>query len=183
MPKVLMAENVKGLKPYIPVLEQEFQKRGYTAHVQLFNSKYWDVPQNRERYYIVGVRQEAETFTFPEEQHENVPKLSTALDKNVDEKYYIADDKARTIIEQALEKLDGLGKVHATITPGRLNKRQNGPRSKLEEAEMFTLTAQDIHGVIVEVEENADTVTATICEESGLLDPNGYGKTLRVGGG
>ncbi|MCM1221935.1 MAG: DUF6061 family protein, partial [Lachnospiraceae bacterium] len=55
-PKVLMAENVKGLKPYIPILEQEFQKRGYTAHVQLFNSKYWNVPQNRERYYIVGVK-------------------------------------------------------------------------------------------------------------------------------
>lgn len=32
MPKVLMAENVKGLKQYIPVLEQEFQKRGYIQH-------------------------------------------------------------------------------------------------------------------------------------------------------
>lgn len=149
MPKVLMAENVKGLKPYIPVLEQEFQKRGYTFHVQLFNSKYWDVPQNRERYYIVGVRQKTETFTFPKEQHENIPKLSTVLDKNVDEKYYISDDRAWIIIEQALEKLDKLGKVHATITPDRLNKRQNGPRSKPEEVEMFTLTAQDIHGIIV----------------------------------
>lgn len=183
MPRVLMAENVKGLKPYIPILEQEFQKRGYTAHVQLFNSKYWNVPQNRERYYIVGVRQEATTFVFPEEQHEYVPKLSTALDKNVDEKYYIPDEKAQTIIAQALEKLDKLGKVHATLTPDRENKRQNGPRSKPEEAEMFTLTAQDIHGVIIESYEAADTVTKAICEESGLLDPNGCGKTLRVGGG
>lgn len=181
MPKVLMAENVKGLKQYIPVLEQEFQKRGYTAHVRLFNSKYWNVPQNRERYYIVGVKQEAETFVFPEEQHESVPKLSTVLDEVVDEKYYIPDEKARTIIAQALEKLDGLGKVHATLTPGRENKRQNGPRSKPEEAEMFTLTTQDIHGVIIESCETADTVTTAICEKSKLLDLNGCGKTLCVG--
>lgn len=179
MPSVLMAENVKGLKPYIPVLEQEFQKRGYEAHVQLFNSKYWGVPQSRERYYIVGVRKEADTFNFPEEQHENIPKLSTALDHDVDEKYYIADEKAQTIIKQALEKLKTLGTVHATLTPGRENKRQNGPRSKPEEEEMFTLTAQDIHGVIVDEE----TLSTAICKETGLLDPNGCGKTLRVGGG
>lgn len=178
MPSVLMAENVKGLKPYIPVLEQEFQKRGYKAHVQLFNSKYWGVPQSRERYYIVGVRKEADTFKFPEEQHESVPKLSTVLEAHVDEKYYIADEKAQTIIKQALEKLQTLGTVHATITPGRENKRQNGPRSKPEQEEMFTLTAQDIHGVIVDEE----ALQTAICKETGLLDPSGCGKTLRVGG-
>lgn len=50
LPRALFIENVKGLKPYIPVLEEELQRRGYTAHVQLYNSKYWGVPQNRERY-------------------------------------------------------------------------------------------------------------------------------------
>jgi len=49
---------------------------------------------------------------------------------------------------------------------------------------MFTLTAQDLHGVIV-LEEGVDEedLKAEICRESGLLDPNGCGKTLRVGGG
>ena len=182
LPRALFIENVKGLKPYIPVLEEELQRRGYTAHVQLYNSKYWGVPQNRERYFIVGLQENVKRFSFPEEQHENVPKLSTVLDKNVDEKYYIDDEKAQTIIKQALEKLEALGKVHATLTPDRVEKRQNGPRAKAEEAEMFTLTAQDIHGVIVCEEELADTVRS-ICDETGLLNPDGCGKTLRVGGG
>lgn len=182
LPRALFIENVKGLKPYIPVLETELQKRGYTAHIQLFNSKYWGVPQNRERYFIVGLQENVQGFTFPEEQHESVPKLSTVLDKHVDEKYYIDDEKAQTIIAQALEKLESLGKVHATLTPDRVDKRQNGPRAKEDEAEMFTLTAQDIHGVIVCEEELADTVQG-ICEETGLLNPDGCGKTLRVGGG
>lgn len=181
MPRALLAENVKGLKPYIPALEAELTKRGYTAHIQMFNSKYWGVPQSRERFFIVGLRDEVKGFSFPKEQHESVPKLSSALETDVAEKYYIADEKAQTIIKQALEKLKTLGKVHATITPDRLNKRQNGPRAKEDEREMFTLTAQDIHGVIVY--EGAEDIEKAICEESGLLNPDGCGKTLRVGGG
>lgn len=182
MPRALFIENVKGLKPYIPALETELQKRGYEAHIQLYNSKYWGVPQNRERYFIVGLSDSIKGFSFPEEQHEDVPKLSTVLEDDVDEKYYIDDRKAQTIIAQALEKRETLGKVHACLTPDRENKRQNGPRAKEEEAEMFTLTAQDIHGVIVQTDDLADTVK-DICNETGLLNPDGCAKTLRVGGG
>lgn len=157
LPMVILAENVKALSKYIPVLEEEYKKQGYEAHAQLFNSKWWGVAQNRERYAVVGTRIDAGlSFSFPEEQHEHCPKLSEFLDKGVDEKYYIPDEKAKTIIAQALEKLETLGKVHACITPERLKKRQNGPRAKAEEEPMFTLTAQDLHGVIIREDENAD---------------------------
>ena len=185
MPAVIIAENVRGLKPFLPVLEAEYKRHGYTAHIEMFNSKWWGVSQNRERYAVVGTRDDLNlSFEFPKEQHEFVPKLSDFLDKNVDEKYYIPDEKAKTIIAQALEKLEALGKCHACITPDRLNKRQNGPRAKAEDEPMFTLTAQDLHGVII-LEEGVDEedLKADICRESGLLDPNGCGKTLRVGGG
>lgn len=48
---------------------------------------------------------------------------------------------------------------------------------------MFTLTAQDLHGVIVEKPAEASEIEDAICKESGLLNPDGCGKTLRVGGG
>lgn len=154
MPSVILAENVRALTPYLPVLEFEYKQRGYTAQHQLFNSKYWNVSQNRERYAVIGTYdKKGLIFAFPVEQHTYIPKLSTALDKNVDEKYYIPDEKAKTIISQALEKLKELGKVHACITPDRINKRQNGPRAKAEEEPMFTLTAQDLHGIIEEIKE------------------------------
>src|SRR5690606_12822205 len=44
--------------------------------------------------------------------------------------------------------VESLNGVHACITPDRVNKRQNGRRAKAAEEEMFTLTAQDRHGVI-----------------------------------
>lgn len=150
-PKILMAENVKALRPYLPILEAEYAKRGYRTYYTMYNSKFWGVPQNRERYFVVGVRNDLKgDFIFPDEQHEDVPKLSSILETEVDEKYYISDDKAKVIIEQALNKLKTLGDCHATITPDRINKRQNGPRAKENEKEMFTLTAQDLHGVIID---------------------------------
>lgn len=153
VPKVLVAENVKALRKLLPVLEAEYGKAGYKCHAQLFNSKYWGVPQNRERYIVVGTLDSLpDTYTYPEEQHDYVPKLSTILEADVDDKFYIADEKAHKIIDQALQRISSMGKVHATITPDRVDKRQNGRRSKEDEDPMFTLTAQDLHGVILRPE-------------------------------
>lgn len=120
---------------------------------------------------------------MPEEQHEYVPKLSSALDKEVDEKYYIPDEKAQTIIMQAVKRLEELGKIHPCITPDRIEKRQNGRRAKEDEETMFTLTAQDIHGVIIRADDDEEALVGAICDQTGLLNPDGQGKTLRVGGG
>ncbi len=150
-PLILLAENVKALKPYLPVIKEEYAKRGYRAYATLLNSKFWGVPQNRERYFVVGIcGRISEEFLFPVEQHEHIPKLSSVLETDADEKFYIPDAKAKAIIEQALEKLEILNGCRATITPGRAAKRQNGRRAKDEEEAMFTLTAQDVHGVIVD---------------------------------
>lgn len=106
LPKVIMAENVKGLKPYLDVLKEEYQKRGYKMYHMLFNSKFWGVPQNRERYFVVGVHESIEKeFEFPIQQTDFIPKLSSVLESEVDEKYYIDDLKAAKIIEQAVEGL------------------------------------------------------------------------------
>ena len=142
------------------MLRLEYERHGYTAHIEMFNSKYWNVPQNRDRYAVVGTRNKKNlSFTFPKEQHEFVPKLSDYLEKDVPEKYYLPDEKARTIIAQAMEKLEKMGKCHACITPDRINKRQNGPRAKAEDEPMFTLTAQDLHGVIILEDEKEEEST------------------------
>lgn len=149
LPKILIAENVKALGPYLPVLAAEYGRAGYKSYYQLFNSKWWGVPQNRERYIVIGIRDTLEgAYRYPTEQHEWIPKLSSVLEKDVPESFYIDDEKAQKIIDQALQRLAKIGNVHATITPDRKVKQQNGRRAKDDEEEMFTLTAQDLHGVI-----------------------------------
>lgn len=149
-PRVILAENVKAVKKYLPEIEKEYKARGYRMYTTLYNSKYWGVPQNRERYFILGVHESIEKpFIFPEQQTDFIPKLSSVLEDEVDERYYIDNEKAQKVIEQAKKRID-LSGTHACITPDRVNKRQNGRRAKENEEEMYTLTSQDLHGVIVD---------------------------------
>ena len=148
LPTVILAENVKAVKKYLPEIEKEYKARGYRMYATLYNSKYWGVPQNRERYFMIGIHESIEEeFVFPEQQTDFIPKLSSVLEDEVDEKYYIDNEKAKKVIEQAKKRVEIKG-IHACITPDRVNKRQNGRRAKAAEEEMFTLTAQDRHGVI-----------------------------------
>ncbi len=177
LPDILMAENVKGLKKYIPILEEQYKLRGYKTYFILYNSKFWGVPQNRERYFVIGVKQEIqEDFVFPAEQHVYIPELSLVLEKDVEEKFYIPDKKAKVIISQALKSLDKLHGCHVVITPSRENKRQNGRRAKGNEEPMFTLTAQDLHGVIQNIFLTTDKV-AYCCDSS---YPKGIGPGTRA---
>lgn len=169
MPAIIIAENVKGLKPYLHVLSMEYAQYGYTAHIQMFNSKYWGVAQSRERYAVVGTLDRlGMEFSFPEEQHSFIPKLSSQLEKDVDRKYYLPDEKAKSIIAQAREKID-LKNCHACIAPDWVNKRQNGRRAKTDEEPMFTLTVKDPHGVILNMDGSDWQVRKLTPKEYGIL--------------
>ena len=58
-PQWLIYENVKGMfssnggRDYLAILT-EMDELGYDVQWQLFNSKDWGVPQNRERVYTIG---------------------------------------------------------------------------------------------------------------------------------
>lgn len=107
-PLWILAENVKMVKEYIPVIEEEYKKAGYRLVTpQLYDSKYWGLAQTRERYFLLGIREDVQLdFSFPKESHDNVPKLVSVLESEVDEKYYVSNEKAETVIKQAVERLN-----------------------------------------------------------------------------
>ena len=69
-PKILFAENVKGLLNHdggatFGTIIRTMDELGYDVEWQLLNSRYW-VPQNRERVFIVGhSRREPTPKVFP----------------------------------------------------------------------------------------------------------------------
>jgi len=106
-PPVIMLENVKGIKKFLDVIEYEYKKRGYKLYQTLYNSKYWGVPQNRERYFIVGVHESIEKeFEFPIQQDKYIPRLSTILETEVDEKYYIDPEKTKNLISMVVDEVE-----------------------------------------------------------------------------
>ena len=132
-PKYFLFENVKGVLSHdkgrtIDTMIRSFNEVGYTVDLNLLNSKYFDVPQHRERIFVVGVRSDLidheewidlgkgvlgkarqhlkdsgdiKTFNFdwPKQESVNV-KLREILENNVDEKYYVSEEKAAKLIAE-----------------------------------------------------------------------------------
>lgn len=74
-PRAILLENVKNLEGHdhgntFKVIKEHLEMLGYHVHHKVMNTmEYGNVPQNRERIYIVGfLSQEAyDRFTYPEE--------------------------------------------------------------------------------------------------------------------
>ncbi|MDZ7935059.1 MAG: DNA cytosine methyltransferase [Emticicia sp.] len=75
-PKTFIFENVKGLidprnKESLSLIVESFEEIGYSVKYKLLNSYDFGLPQNRERIYIVGVRNDyavENKFQFPENE-------------------------------------------------------------------------------------------------------------------
>ncbi|MBA5248962.1 MAG: DNA cytosine methyltransferase [Gammaproteobacteria bacterium] len=97
-PKAIILENVKNLKTHdkgntIKVIYNELQKLGYKVTDKVLNAmEYGNVPQNRERIFIVGFleQQVADNFSFPE-KIKLTKTIRSCLSKKVDKKYYYND--------------------------------------------------------------------------------------------
>ena len=71
---------------------------GYHVYWKVLNSKNYGVPQNRERVFIVGIRDDVDNeFEFPQEE-ELTKRLVDILDENVDKKYFVSDKTLQGII-------------------------------------------------------------------------------------
>lgn len=72
-PKVLFLENVKGLKNHmrgetLSIILQTLSELGYAYNYEVLNAKYFGVPQNRERLFIIAWYKpliKVEQFHFP----------------------------------------------------------------------------------------------------------------------
>lgn len=94
-PEGFLLENVKNLRGHdggktFKIITETLEDLGYHIKYKVLNSmEYGNVPQNRERIYIVGFKNKnyTDNFEFPKPQKLKV-KVTDLLEKNVPEKYY-----------------------------------------------------------------------------------------------
>ena len=92
-PKVFIYENVKGLLNHDggktwEILKEEFEKLGYKTYKQIMNSKDYGIPQNRERLFVVGFKDNSVDFKFPNKMPLEIT-MKDLLEDNADSKYYL----------------------------------------------------------------------------------------------
>jgi DNA (cytosine-5)-methyltransferase 1 len=93
-PKAILLENVKRFRSHdggntFKVVEASLKKLGYKIFPQVLNAKHFGLPQNRERFFIVGFQNEIK-FEFPKPINSET-KLGDILENIVDQKYTISD--------------------------------------------------------------------------------------------
>lgn len=103
-PKVIFCENVKGLVLHdkgrtFRIITETFADLGYKVFYKILNSRYFGVPQNRERIYIVAFRNDIapETFEFPEMTDDTKRLSDIKEEKPVPAKYYLSDVYLETL--------------------------------------------------------------------------------------
>jgi DNA (cytosine-5)-methyltransferase 1 len=84
---MLGGKSVNGL----PILFPYENSVPYHLYWQVLNSKKHGVPQNRERVFLVGIRDDEDNqFQFPKEEH-LTKRLKDVLEEEVDEKYFLSE--------------------------------------------------------------------------------------------
>lgn len=107
-PKAVFLENVKGLANHdkgrtlatiLNVLREDLNY--FVPEPEIVNAKYFGVPQNRERVYIVGFRSDMSVrdFLYPEQNEITAAVEDIIEEKVVDAKYYMSTQYLKTLVE------------------------------------------------------------------------------------
>ena len=124
LPQVLVMENVPQVhgKKNVQDFEKwiEFLKsKGYSNYWQDLNAKNYGVAQNRNRCFMVSILGNFK-YEFPE-PIELTKKMKDYLEDEVDEKYYIKNEKADKLIRQLIDN----GTLENTMLTDRQTDRQD----------------------------------------------------------
>lgn len=173
-PKLVLLENVKGLVGHdkgrtLDTIVKTLNEIGYTVDFNVLNSKYFGVPQNRERIFIVGVRDDLaeqsdwaiegnnvvakgkrrisgyddiKTFNFDWPAQEEVTvRLWDILESDVDEKYYLSEEKTAKLVTQLGER-----NSDDPIIYGSLNHYGNDQMNRIYSTEGVSPTVTVVSG-------------------------------------
>jgi DNA (cytosine-5)-methyltransferase 1 len=174
-PKYILLENVKGLVNHdkgrtLEIILKTLCDIGYVVDFNVLNSKYFGVPQNRERVFIIAKRNDLincepwiikgtnivvkakkrlseingiNTFNFNwPPQKEVTTRLRDILEDNVDERYYLSEEKTAKLVAQL--EIKEPNEVRAVALQ---NGNMQGRRVKDNDEPSFTVSATDRHGV------------------------------------
>lgn len=216
-PRALLLENVKGLVGHdkgrtLDTIVKTLNEIGYTVDFEVLNSKYFGVPQNRERIFIVAVRDDlvtpepwkiegntvvprgkrrisgyegVKTFEFDwPAQAEVTKRLRDILETEVDERFYLSEEKTARLVAQLNEKVED----DSPNVFGSLNHYGNDQMNRVYSTEGVSPTVTVVSGggreqKIAVPQEIANGTDLSYCLDANYtkgIAPSGVGKGRRT---
>ena len=136
-------ENVKNIvgKQFrdttFKLFEDELHEYGYATYWKVLNAKNYGIPQNRERVYLIFIRKDLDNgqFKFPE-PFDNGVRLKDILEDDVDEKFYLSDDKVQKFLSNFNQSDLPVTTRNSNISSAvRASYYKNGSRNIFENVE------------------------------------------------
>ncbi|OTQ88919.1 modification methylase, partial [Bacillus subtilis subsp. subtilis] len=205
-PKFFVFENVKGLINHdkgntLNVMAEAFSEVGYRIDLELLNSKFFNVPQNRERLYIIGIREDLikneeweldlnrkdvlikgkkrlkqlkiNSFNFHwSEQVSTSKRLKDLLEAYVDEKYYLNEDKTAKLIEELSSRGLNMKETDECQLIGRVELRGHDAIRRVYSPEGVSPTLTTMGG--------GHREPKIVVEQVGNINPSGNGMNGNV---
>ena len=131
-PKVVVAENVKGLligeaKDYVRRIYEGFEDAGYYCQHWLLDAQKMGVPQRRERVFFICLRKNlAEPFLYQKSLFEEVPKLVLDFHEQPIMFSEIADYSGREITKNTVCRKLWDNRVYGDLHQSDANERLFG---------------------------------------------------------
>lgn len=200
-PKAVLWENVPGcLSGKMKATYQDFcqalRNSGYVVHEMRHNAKFFGVPQNRDRVFVLAIRKDQDTNFVSPVGYDCGIRLKDVLQKEVELKFYLSDTTTSRLLNaqqkehkpKFFEK-DSKETIN-TITASMhkvgnydsyiLERAHGFNKGSLKEAKIFpTVTkerTQDGNCCLVELTKNQP-------QANRVYDPNGVSVTLSAQGG
>lgn len=111
-PKYACLENVAAMvsskfRPMFNLWQSELEKLGYNNFAQILNAKNYGVPQNRERIFLMSIRDDGDNpqYFFPEPFELNT-KLADVLEEDVELKYYLNPVKVNKFVQDNMVMIE-----------------------------------------------------------------------------
>lgn len=222
-PRYFIFENVKGLLSddngktfqrwldYLggksvngnPVIFPHEESVNYHVYYKVLNAKHYGVPQNRERIFIVGIRDDADNkFRWPK-PFPLEKRLKDVLESNVDEKYFLSDKAIDKLLKDNEDinhlSIDNVAKTlrvggggstskkhsYEVINVGNVNPSGNGMNGSVfhENGISPTLTTNKGEGIKIKSATKKCYELATENDSINFSQPNSETRRGRVGKG
>ena len=129
-PRYLMMENVKALAsakflPFLRQWQRWLHGQGYENFTQILNACDYEVPQNRERVFMISILRTDNnpypSYYFPKKLKLE-KRIKHILEQNVDESYYLS----QKALEYFCRTNNGLNGSDESSCIGRLSNSQDG---------------------------------------------------------
>ncbi len=135
IPRFMLLENVRGLlapkhKEFYNHTIREIRRLGYyiyidykTQKIPVLNSKYYGIPQNRERVFYICFKEKKDLLNFELPKKEKLKIfVKDLLEEKVDYKYYLNDNQIKKVMEGYYRQTDNTN-ICNTLTANDLFKR------------------------------------------------------------